>query len=153
MKKIALFPGSFDPFTKGHEAIVQKALGIFDEIIILLAENTSKQTLFSLEKRMNHVSGIFKDNQAVSVQKYSGLTVDFCKQHNIKYIIRGLRDSKDFEYERSIAHINFELSGGIETIFFLTDLHLSAINSSIVREIYKNQGDINQFVTRPALLV
>ena len=153
MKKTALFPGSFDPFTKGHEAIVHKALGVFDHVIILLAENTSKQMMFSLEKRMEHIAGIFEDNHSVSIQKFSGLTVNFCKQQNIKHIIRGLRDSKDFEYERSIAHINFELSGGIETIFFLTDLHLSAINSSIVREIYKNQGDINQFVTRPALLV
>ena len=109
--------------------------------------------MFSLEKRMEHIAGIFEDNHSVSIQKFSGLTVNFCKQQNIKHIIRGLRDSKDFQYERSIAHINFELSGGIETIFFLTDLHLSAINSSIVREIYKNQGDINQFVTRPALLV
>ncbi|MCX6191877.1 MAG: pantetheine-phosphate adenylyltransferase [Flavobacteriia bacterium] len=152
MKKIALFPGSFDPFTKGHEAIVHKALNVFDHIVIAIGENTSKQSLFSIEKRINHITAIFENNKAVSVEKYSGLTVNFCEQEGIKHIIRGLRDTKDFQYERSIAHMNFEL-GKIETVFFLTDLHLSAINSSIVREIAKSKGSIDQFVTRTDLLV
>lgn len=152
MKKTALFPGTFDPFTKGHEAIVYKALAIFDHVEIALGQNTSKQTLFSLEKRILHLKTLFEKEQSVSISSFSGLTVDYCKQHQIAHIIRGLRDTKDFQYERSIAHMNFELSK-IETVFFLTDLHLSAINSSIVREIVKSGGSIHQFVTRSELLV
>ncbi len=152
MKNSAIFPGTFDPFTKGHEAIVKKALSVFDHIVIGIGENTSKQTLFSIEKRMEHILSLYEDNEAVSVKKYTGLTVNFCRENNIKHIIRGLRNTKDFEYESSIAHMNNELKQ-IETVFFLTDLPLSAINSSIVREIYKGNGAISQFVTSPELLV
>ena len=152
MKNSAIFPGTFDPFTKGHEAIVKKALSVFDHIVIGIGENTSKQTLFSIEKRMEHILSLYENNEAVSVKKYTGLTVNFCQESNIKHIIRGLRNTKDFEYESSIAHMNHELKQ-IETVFFLTDLPLSAINSSIVREIYKGNGAITQFVTSPELLV
>ena len=152
MKNTAIFPGTFDPFTKGHEAIVKKALSVFDHIVIGIGENTSKQTLFSIEKRMAHILALYENNEAVSVKKYTGLTVNFCHENNIKHIIRGLRNTKDFEYESSIAHMNHELKQ-IETVFFLTDLPLSAINSSIVREIYKGNGAISQFVTSPQLLV
>ena len=152
MKNTAIFPGTFDPFTKGHEAIVNKALSVFDHIVIGIGENTSKQTLFSIEKRMAHILFLYQNNEAVSVKKYTGLTVNFCHENNIKHIIRGLRNTKDFEYESSIAHMNHELKQ-IETVFFLTDLPLSAINSSIVREIYKGNGAISQFVTSPELLV
>ena len=152
MKNTAIFPGTFDPFTKGHEAIVKKALSVFDHIVIGIGENTSKQTLFSIEKRMAHILFLYQNNEAVSVKKYTGLTVNFCHENNIKHIIRGLRNTKDFEYESSIAHMNHELKQ-IETVFFLTDLPLSAINSSIVREIYKGNGAISQFVTSPQLLV
>ena len=152
MKNTAIFPGTFDPFTKGHEAIVKKALSVFDHIVIGIGENTSKQTLFSIEKRMAHILSLYGHNEGVSVKKYTGLTVNFCHENNIKHIIRGLRNTKDFEYESSIAHMNHELKQ-IETVFFLTDLPLSAINSSIVREIYKGNGAISQFVTSPELLV
>ena len=152
MKNTAIFPGTFDPFTKGHEAIVKKALSVFDHVVIGIGENTSKQTLFSIEKRMAHILFLYQNNEAVSVKKYTGLTVNFCHENNIKHIIRGLRNTKDFEYESSIAHMNHELKQ-IETVFFLTDLPLSAINSSIVREIYKGNGAISQFVTSPQLLV
>ena len=152
MKNTAIFPGTFDPFTKGHEAIVKKALSVFDNIVIGIGENTSKQTLFSIEKRMAHILSLYENNEAVSVKKYTGLTVNFCHESNIKHIIRGLRNTRDFEYESSIAHMNHELKQ-IETVFFLTDLPLSAINSSIVREIYKGNGAITQFVTSPHLLV
>ena len=152
MKNTAIFPGTFDPFTKGHEAIVKKALSVFDHIVIGIGENTSKQTLFSIEKRMAHILSLYENNEGVSVKKYTGLTVNFCHENNIKHIIRGLRNTKDFEYESSIAHMNHELKQ-IETVFFLTDLPLSAINSSIVREIYKGNGAISQFVTSPELLV
>jgi pantetheine-phosphate adenylyltransferase len=150
MKRIGLFPGSFDPFTKGHEAVVRKALKLFDEVIIGIGTNTSKSYLFSLDKRKEHIRSLFPDESKVKIQTYQKLTVDFCKEVDAEYIIRGLRDSKDFE--KSIAHMNFEISG-IETVFFLTDQKYGAINSTIIREIHRNGGNIKPFVTNPELLV
>ena len=152
MKKIGLFPGSFDPFTKGHEAVVKKSLGVFDEVIIGVGINETKKYLFSLEKRIEHIKASFNSNQNIKVQSFQKLTVDFCTEIGASHIIRGLRDAKDFGYERPIAHLNFELKG-IETVFFLTDQKYSSISSSIIREIYKNNGDISSFVTKPELLV
>ncbi len=152
MKKIGLFPGSFDPFTKGHEAIVKKALPLFDEIIIGIGVNQQKTYLFDIKKRIKHIESLFSEYDNVRVLTYNKLTVDFCEDIHANYIIRGLRDSKDFEYEKSIAHMNLEIST-IETIFFLTDQQYSAINASIVREIYKNNGSITKFVTNSSLLV
>jgi pantetheine-phosphate adenylyltransferase len=148
--KIGIFPGSFDPFTKGHESIVMKALEVFDEIIIAIGVNSKKQSFFSLEKRKNHIESLF-DNR-VQVISFEGLTVDLCKKMNCKHLVRGLRDVKDFEYERSIAQMNRALYP-IETIFFLTDIEFSSINASIVREIAINGGDVTPFVTNPAFLV
>jgi pantetheine-phosphate adenylyltransferase len=148
--KIGIFPGSFDPFTKGHESIVMKALEVFDEIIIAIGVNSKKQSFFSLEKRKNHIESLF-DNR-VQVISFEGLTVDLCKKMNCKHLVRGLRDVKDFEYERSIAQMNRALYP-IETIFFLTDIEFSSINASIVREIAINGGDITPFVTNPVFLV
>ncbi len=150
-KKIGLFPGSFDPFTKGHEAVVKKSLALFDEVIIGVGVNSSKKYMFDLEKRMRHISALFENETNISVQQFQTLTVNFCKEINASHIIRGLRDSKDFQYEKSIAHMNFDISG-IETVFFLTDQRYSAINSSIIREIQKNGGPIDSFVTKPELL-
>ncbi len=152
MKRIGLFPGSFDPFTKGHEAVVKKALLLFDEVIIGIGTNTSKNYLFSLEKRKEHIRSLFPDESNVKIETYQKLTVDFCKEIGAGYIIRGLRDSKDFEYEKSIAHMNHDISG-IETVFFLTDQQYGAINSTIIREIFRNGGNIKPFVTNPHLLV
>lgn len=152
MKRIGLFPGSFDPFTKGHEAVVKKALELFDEVIIGIGTNTSKSYLFSLEKRKEHIRSLFPDNEKVKIETYQKLTVDFCHEIGAGYIIRGLRDSKDFEYEKSIAHMNHDISG-IETVFFLTDQQYGAINSTIIREIFRNGGNISPFVTNPQLLV
>ena len=151
MKRIGLFPGSFDPFTKGHEAVVRKALGLFDEIIIAIGTNSSKTYQFELSKRMNQIQSLF-EKDAVRIVTYQKLTVDLCKEMGASHIVRGLRDSKDFEYERSIAQMNNQLSG-IETVFFLTDPEYAAINATIVREIYKNNGDITHFVTNAHLLV
>jgi pantetheine-phosphate adenylyltransferase len=148
--KIGIFPGSFDPFTKGHESIVMKALEVFDEIIVAIGVNSKKQSFFSLEKRKNHIESLF-DNR-VQVISFEGLTVDLCKKMNCKHLVRGLRDVKDFEYERSIAQMNRALYP-IETIFFLTDIEFSSINASIVREIAINGGDITPFVTNPVFLV
>ena len=148
--KIGIFPGSFDPFTKGHESIVMKALEVFDEIVIAIGVNSKKQSFFSLEKRKNHIESLFDDR--VRVISFEGLTVDLCKKMNCKHLVRGLRDVKDFEYERSIAQMNRTLYP-IETIFFLTDIEFSSINASIVREIAINGGDITPFVTNPDFLV
>ena len=152
MKKIGLFPGSFDPFTKGHEAVIKKSLSLFDEIIIGVGVNSSKQYMFSLEKRIAHIESLFEGNTNVRVEQFQTLTVNFCKEIGATHIIRGLRDSKDFQYEKSIAHMNFDISE-IDTVFFLTEQKYSAINSSIIREIYKNNGPIDAFVTNPQILV
>ncbi|PKR81753.1 pantetheine-phosphate adenylyltransferase [Brumimicrobium salinarum] len=152
MKRIAVFPGSFDPFTKGHECIIHKALNLFDEIVIGIGENTSKKYLFDVEKRKNHIASIFKDTEKVRVEVFSGLTVTFCQAIGAQFIVRGLRDSKDFGYERSIAQMNQEISG-IESVFFMTVPEYTAINSTIVREIHKSGGDIDLFVTNSAFLV
>ncbi len=152
MEKIAVFPGSFDPFTKGHECVVEKALNLFDKVVIGIGQNTSKKYLFDIEKRKNHIASIFENHDKVSVQEFSGLTVTFCKEIGAQYIVRGLRDSKDFGYERSIAQMNHEISG-IESVFFMTVPEYTAINSSIVREIFKSGGEIDLFVTNGHILV
>jgi len=152
MSRIAVFPGSFDPFTKGHECIVEKALGLFDEVVIAIGQNTSKNYLFPLEKRKAHIKSIFKNQNRVRVEVFTGLTVTFCKEINADFIVRGLRDSKDFGYERSIAQMNHEISG-IESVFFMTVPEYTAINSTIVREIHKSGGNIDLFVTNTDVLV
>ena len=150
MKK-GLFPGSFDPFTKGHEAIVGKAIHLFDEIFIGIGINSNKKYLFDTENRIKHIKEIFKNYSNVQVGTYQKLTVDYCKEIKASHIIRGLRNSSDFEYEKTIAHMNNAISG-IETVFFLSDEKHSALNSSIIREMYNNKADISPFVTFPNLL-
>ena len=152
MKKVGLFPGSFDPFTKGHEVVVRKSLTLFDEVIIGVGVNSKKKYMFDLEKRIEHIKHLFEDEPKVRVEQFQTLTVNFCKDIGAQFIIRGLRDSKDFQYEKSIAHMNFDISG-INTVFFLTEQVYSAINSSIIREIYQNGGPIDKFVTNPDKLV
>ena len=151
MKK-GLFPGSFDPFTKGHEAIVLKAINLFDEIIIGIGINSKKKYLFDTEKRIIHIKELFKNYPTIKIGTYQKLTVDYCKEIGANNIIRGLRNSTDFEYEKSIAHINTAISG-LETVFFLTDEKYSSLNSSIIRDLYLNKVDISLFVTSPELLV
>lgn len=145
-KRIAIFPGSFDPITKGHEAIVQRALGLFDEIHVAIGVNSKKEYLFPLEQRKEWLVDMFKLYSNVKVSHYQTLTVNYCKSLGAKYIIRGLRNSVDFNYEKSIAQMNRALLPEVETIFLLTSPELSAINASIVREIYINGGDISSFV-------
>ncbi len=152
MKKIGLFPGSFDPFTKGHEVVVEKAINLFDEVIISIGINSKKTSMFELDKRIKHIESLFINMPNVTIKTYQKLTVEFCKEVGANFIIRGLRDSKDFEYEKSIAHMNLEISD-VETVFLLTSQKYSAINASIVREIYSNNASIEPFVTNSKLLV
>jgi len=151
MKK-GLFPGSFDPFTKGHEVVIKKALPLFDEIVIGIGINSTKKYLFDIDKRLLHIRSLFEDYDQLSVQTYNELTVDFCKTIGAQFIIRGLRDSKDYEYERSIAHMNLAISN-IETVIFLTSPEYSAISSTIIREIHRNGASIDNFVNKAHLLL
>lgn len=146
MKRIAVFPGSFDPFTKGHENVIENAMDLFDEIIIAFGINVSKNYTFDTDKRIAHVKKLYANNSKISVVSYTGLTVDFCRSVEAKYIIRGLRDTKDFEYERPIAVANKKMAN-VETILLYTDPEVSTISSTIVREIYKSGGNGSLFVT------
>lgn len=145
-KRIAVFPGSFDPFTKGHEAVVLKAFPLFDEIIIAIGSNTAKTNYFSIEERTLQIERVFQKFNTISVKIFKGLTVDFCKNNKANFIIRGLRDGKDFEYEKSIAIMNNQIESSVETVFFMTDAKYSAINSIIIRDILINGGDASQFL-------
>jgi pantetheine-phosphate adenylyltransferase len=146
MKKSACFPGSFDPFTKGHEDIIRKGLGLFDEIVIAVGINSTKNYLFPLEKRLQHIKSCFQDEPKIRVITYQKLTVEMCKDEGCNYILRGLRDVKDFNYEVPIALMNRDMTE-IETVFLVPDTSLFAINATIIREIYKNGGKIDKYVT------
>jgi pantetheine-phosphate adenylyltransferase len=149
--KIGFFPGSFDPFTKGHEDVVHQALNLFDKVVIGIGVNESKVYLFDLDRRIKHIQSIF-EKKPVEVIAYQGLTAEFAIKINAEFLIRGLRDSRDFSYERAIAHTNDQISG-IKSVFFLTRQEFGSINATIVREIFKNHGNIARFVTRPEILV
>jgi pantetheine-phosphate adenylyltransferase len=145
-KKVALFPGSFDPFTIGHESVVNRAMPLFDEIVIAIGENTKKPGFFSLEQRMHMIKEVFKEKSMVSVVSYRGLTVEFCKEVGARYLLRGLRTASDFEYERAIAQMNKAMYPQLESVFLLTTPAHTPINSTIVRDIILNGGDASQFV-------
>jgi pantetheine-phosphate adenylyltransferase len=140
MLKITVFAGTFDPFTIGHQDIVNRALPLFDKIIIAIGVNEEKQPMFSLEDRMKIISKPFVNNEKIIIETYSGLTGDFCKKNNAQYLIRGIRNSVDFQYENDLARANKELFG-LETVFFMTNPTLSHISSSLVRQLYKNKGN------------
>jgi len=146
--KRAIFPGSFDPFTIGHESIVLRALDLFDEIIIAIGYNTTKKGFLTVENRQQIIEKIFEGNNKIKVVTYNKLTVDFCKENDINFILRGLRTASDFEYERAIAQMNRFLSEKIETIFLLTEAEHTPISSTILREIFKNNGDISRFIPK-----
>jgi len=146
MKKIAIFPGSFDPITKGHVSVVKRAIPLFDEVIVSIGINSSKQYMFPLESRKAWIEAVFANEPKVKVQTYSGLTVDFCKIVNATFILRGLRTAADFEFEKEIAQVNKILEIGIETLFLLTDPESAPISSSLVREVFRYGGDITSMV-------
>lgn len=146
MKKVAVFPGSFDPFTIGHESIARRALSLFDEIIIAIGSNTLKKNFYPLATRKEMIDSIFSDEPRIKIDYYEGLTVEYCKRKNAGYLIRGLRTSADFEFERAIAQVNKVLAPDVESVFLLTVPEHSHINSSIVRDIIRSGGDASRFV-------
>ena len=145
MKK-AVFPGSFDPITKGHEALVLRGLELFDEIIIAIGSNSNKKYMFSIEERINFIKKTFENEPKIKVEAYEGLTTEYCKKKEAKFILRGLRTSADFEFERAIGQINRDMNPDLDTVFLITSAELSAISSSIVRDIILNKGDASQFL-------
>lgn len=144
--KIAVFPGSFDPITKGHEDIILRAIPLFDKIIMAVGENANKSYMFSREQRIQWIRDTFKDYPTVEADDYSGLTVDYCRRVKANFILRGLRNPSDFEFEKAVAQTNRKLMPELETIFLLTASGLSSISSSIVRDVIRNDGDYTQFV-------
>mgnify|MGYP006258996677 FL=1 len=150
MKK-AVFPGSFDPITLGHCEIIEKACEIFDEVIVSVGNNSDKNYRFSIDQRLKFIYDEFINNSKVYVEKYQGLTVDFCKNKNVKHIVRGLRNPADFEFEKKIALFNNSLEN-VETIFFLTSPKNAFISSSMVREIMDNGGNFKKFVPNSVLV-
>lgn len=145
MKK-AVFCGSFDPITKGHEAVVLQAMPLFDEIIVAVGINISKKSTFSLEQRLRWIEDVFADYPKVKAISYEGLTVEMCKRYGADYIIRGLRNASDFEYESTIAEANKKINPEIETIFFLTDPSLRCVSSTVVRDLIKHNCPVDEFV-------
>jgi len=146
MDKVAVFPGSFDPFTVGHESIVKRSLTMFDKVIIAIGQNSSKNCFFSLEARRKMIEKVFEAYPQVTVDLYDGLTVEYCKKNNSQFLLRGLRTAADFEYERAIGQINKMLEVGVETVFLLTAPEHTPINSTIVRDVIKHKGDVSSFI-------
>lgn len=145
--KRAIFPGSFDPITLGHYDIIKRSVTLFDEVIVAIGINSEKKYMFSLEERQQFIQEAFKDEPKVTVVTYKGLTVDFCKKNNVEFILRGLRNPADFEFEKAIAHTNRDLAP-IETVFLLTAASTSYISSSIVRDVIRNNGDYTKLVPK-----
>lgn len=143
--KRAIFPGSFDPITLGHYDIIKRGVTLFDEIIVAIGINADKKYMFSLEERKKFIDDTFADEPKVKVMSYKGLTVDFCKEIGVEFILRGLRNPADFEFEKAIAHTNRDLAP-IETVFLLTSAQTSYIASSIVRDVIRNDGDYTKLV-------
>jgi pantetheine-phosphate adenylyltransferase len=145
--KRAIFPGSFDPITLGHYDIIKRSVTLFDEVIVAIGINSEKKYMFSLKERQQFIEDAFKDEPKVSVVTYKGLTVDFCQKNNVEFILRGLRNPADFEFEKAIAHTNRDLAP-IETVFLLTAASTSYISSSIVRDVIRNHGDYTKLVPK-----
>jgi pantetheine-phosphate adenylyltransferase len=148
MEKIAVFPGSFDPFTIGHESVLCRSLPLFDKVVVMIGVNNNKKNLFTIESRKLMIEELFSGEMKVEVQIYDGLTVDFCKKIGATHILRGLRTSADFEYERAIAQVNKKMFENIETVFLLTLPEHTPINSSVVRDIIVHHGDVSMFVPK-----
>ncbi len=144
--KIIVFPGTFDPITKGHVDLVRRAVPVFDKIIVAIGVNSQKKTLFDLETRLNWIREVFKDEAKVEVDSFSKLTAHYCKKIGAQYILRGLRNASDFDYEKTISQLNYSIGEGLETVFLISQPQYSHISSTIVREIIKGDGDASIFL-------
>ena len=144
--KVAVFPGSFDPITNGHIDLVLRSLPLFDKIIVAVGVNSQKKTLFELEERISWIKQAFYEEDKVEVGKFEGLTVNYCKQVNARYLVRGLRNASDFDYEKTISQLNHIIGEDLETVFLISQPEFSHISSTIVREIIKGKGDVSNFV-------
>ncbi|UBZ05814.1 pantetheine-phosphate adenylyltransferase [Salegentibacter mishustinae] len=136
----AVFPGSFDPITLGHTDIIERALPLFDEIILAIGTNSNKNYMFTLEERLRFLKETFKNEPKITVTTYQGLTVDFCKEQDAGFLLRGLRNAQDLEFEKAIGQTNYKMSG-IDTLFFITSSGKSHISSTVVRDVIRNNGD------------
>lgn len=145
MKKKALFPGTFDPFTIGHYSLIKRSLNLMDEIVIAIGVNDAKKTYFSLEKRFDMINSVFQDEPRVSVGLYTSLTVDYAQEIGANFILRGIRSVNDFEYEKTIADMNRDLTG-IETFILFTEPELTHISSTLVRELLRYERDVSMFL-------
>jgi len=146
MERVAIFPGSFDPFTKGHEDIVLRSLGLFDRIIIAIGYNSSKKRYFEIDLMISKIRECFQGYDTIEVDKYTELTATYANKHGANFLLRGLRNTTDFEYENSIAMINKDLYNGLETVFLITSPKHAFISSSIVREVYSYGGDVSKYI-------
>lgn len=146
MKRIAIFPGSFDPFTLGHEDVVRRGLQVFDQVVIAIGHNTNKKRYFPLDMMEAKIQSTFSNEPRVQVGVFYGLTAQFAEKIGARFILRGLRNTTDFEYENTISQANHHINPSLETVFLITSPALSAINSSIVRELHKFGGDVNKLL-------
>ncbi len=151
-KKIAVFPGSFDPITSGHLDLVRRALPIFDEIIVAIGINSQKKYLFDLEQRVTWLKSVFEDEPRIRIDTFEKLTAHYCQKVGAKFILRGLRNASDFDYEKTISQLNHIIGGGIETFFLISQPEFSHISSTIVREIIKGGGDASPFLPSKIVL-
>ena len=146
MNKIALFAVSFDPFTKGHEDIVLRGLNIFDEIIIAIGYNSKKKRYFDIEFMQQKISERFAEFENIKVDNYTELTAEYAHKHNANYLLRGLRNTTDFEYENTIAMVNKDLYNGLETVFLITSPKFAFISSTVIREVHSYGGDVSKYI-------
>lgn len=149
----AIFPGSFDPITIGHEALIRKALPLFDKVVVAVGCNTQKHCMFSLEQRMQWVKDTFAGEEKVVVDAYDDLTVDYCQKHDIQMIVRGVRNETDFRYEAEIARLNKLLAPSIETMMLLPDADTELISSSFVRELIKFGKNVDDYLAKGVALI
>ncbi len=150
--KIAVFPGSFDPITSGHVDIVRRAIPLFDQIVVAIGENTQKASLFPLKQRLEWLHDVFRNEPSISIDHYEGLTAHYCRKINAHYMIRGLRNASDFDYEKTISQLNSIVVENLETVFLISRPQFSHISSTIVREIIKGGGDARPFIPPEIIL-
>lgn len=146
MQRICLFPGSFDPVTKGHIDIIKRSVSLFDKLVIGVGINSNKQPMFTPEQRVNWIKEVFKDDSRIEVSSYEGLTVNFCQKIGAQFILRGVRYVSDFEYEKAIADMNRMLAPGLETIFLTSSPEYSTVSSTLVRDVIRNGGRVDMFI-------